>query len=125
MNLVNHEWIPFNPTCWFSESRQFAYSLSRVKNIVEWSVERFKNRDMVLKYMEGNLYNHNAIKVFSDHKLLMLVDLESKRVKLLQEREAKWHMKRNIVWLDLGNENTKFFHFFSNHQKNVNTILEL
>jgi hypothetical protein len=75
--------------------------------------ERFRNRDRVLKFVEedvDNLYNHNVFRVFSYHELVMLADLESKREKLLQEREFKWCMKSRVVWLDLGNENTKLFH---------------
>jgi len=34
-------------------------------------------------------------------------------------------MKSTMVWLDLGDDNIKFFHRFTNHKKCINTIWEM
>jgi hypothetical protein len=48
--------------------------------------------------------------------------LEAKREKFPHDREADWKMKSRLVWMELGDKNTKKFHRFSNHRKSVNTI---
>jgi hypothetical protein len=62
------------------------------------------------------------LRVFSDQELLEVTELEAKREKFLRDRETNWQMKSIFVWLELGDENTKCFHRFSNHRKSVNTI---
>jgi hypothetical protein len=36
-----------------------------------------------------------------------------------------WRIKSRAVWIELGDENMKYFHHFANHRKNHNTIWEL
>jgi hypothetical protein len=54
-----------------------------------------------------------------------LKHLEYKKRKFLEDKEVKWRLKSRDTWLELGDENTKYFHKFSNHWKNINTIWEM
>jgi hypothetical protein len=47
--------------------------------------------------------------------------LETKKAKLLEEKEMDWRMKSKAIWLDLGDQ--KKIHNFANHRSNINTIL--
>ena len=41
------------------------------------------------------------------------------------EEEAFIRLKSIVVWISLGNNNTRFFHYFASNKKNLNSIWEL
>jgi hypothetical protein len=41
------------------------------------------------------------------------------------DKEVDWRIKSKVVWLELGDNNTKLFHSFTNHRWIINTIWEL
>jgi hypothetical protein len=43
----------------------------------------------------------------------------------LDEKEVDWRLKSRAIWLDKGDENTKFFHAFVKGRKEINTIWKL
>ena len=51
--------------------------------------------------------------------------LESNRKKILKEREEVLRLKRRAIWMECGDENTKFFQAFFKGRKQQNTIWEL
>jgi hypothetical protein len=57
--------------------------------------------------------------------LTKLRELEAERSKLLLEKELDWCIKSKAIWLDVGDQNTNFFHNFTNHKKTRNTIWKL
>ena len=44
---------------------------------------------------------------------------------ILRQIEKYWHLKSMVVWLEVGDCNTKFFHKFSNQRRITNYIWEL
>ena len=55
----------------------------------------------------------------------MLKTLESKKDSLLLKEEKLMRLKSRALWLEVGDKNTKTFHSFSSHRKNINTIFEI
>jgi hypothetical protein len=51
--------------------------------------------------------------------------LEKKCNEWLKHEEEEWRLKIRALWLKFGDNNTKFFHNFSNQRQNLNTIWEL
>ena len=51
--------------------------------------------------------------------------LESRRRKLLLDREKEARQKSRAMWLLCGDDNTPFFHKFANHRKFVNSIWKI
>lgn len=41
---------------------------------------------------------------------------------MLKEKEETWRLKSKAIWLESGDENTKFFQAYAKGRKNVNTI---
>lgn len=68
------------------------------------------------------LFSGNVIGFFREENLLKLKDLESKKENLIRQKEDNWWMKSREPWLEWGDNNTKYFHKFSNRRKSVNTI---
>ena len=51
-----------------------------------------------------------------------LFSLESNRNKILKEREEVLRIKIKAIWMECGDDNTKFFQAFSKGRKQQNTI---
>jgi hypothetical protein len=49
-------------------------------------------------------------------------NLDLKRRQILKNKEQEWRMRSMSLWLQEGDENTKFFHYFSNGRKLQDTI---
>jgi hypothetical protein len=54
-----------------------------------------------------------------------LRSLEARRRKIMADQEATWRLKSRAIWLENGDENTKFFHAFAKGRKVANTIWSL
>jgi len=48
-----------------------------------------------------------------------------KKTKLLSIEESTWRLKSRATWIKEGYRNTKFFHRYANHCRNINTIWEI
>lgn len=46
----------------------------------------------------------------------------STRAKILNYREEIWRLRSRAIWMHEGDENTKFYHKFTNGRKVINTI---
>jgi hypothetical protein len=56
---------------------------------------------------------------------MKLKRLEELRNLWLKKEEQEWRLKSRDLWLQAGDNNTKLFHHFSNHGRNLNTIWEI
>ncbi len=54
-----------------------------------------------------------------------LQELEMERRRILQLREESWRLKSRAIWLQAGDDNTKFFQNYAKGRKNSNTIWEM
>jgi hypothetical protein len=51
--------------------------------------------------------------------------LEDKKRNLSPEKEKEWRIKRKSIWIQAGDENTRFFHRYENKRKNINSIYKI
>jgi hypothetical protein len=58
-------------------------------------------------------------------QIALLKDLEATRHSLLEVEEKSWRLRRRALWLKVGNNNSKFFHKYTNFCKSLNTIWEI
>ena len=61
---------------------------------------------------------------FVDEKLELL-ELESKKDDILRKEEESTRLKSRDLWIEAGDNNTKFFHRFASHRRNQNTIWDI
>ena len=54
-----------------------------------------------------------------------LYSLEASRTKILKERQEILRLKSRAIWMESGDDNTKFFQAFAKGRKQQNTIWEL
>jgi len=54
-----------------------------------------------------------------------LTELEAQRSKILLEWEETWRLRSRAIWLQAGDDNTKFFHNFAKGRWVNNTIWQI
>ena len=70
-------------------------------------------------------FNQSRFGFSSKVDKISLVELESRKRKILLDREQEARQKSRALWLLCGDDNTPFFHKFSNYRKIVNTIWKI
>ena len=73
----------------------------------------------------NEIYNLNSSGMFSEEELQAIRECELKREYLLTNEEHLWRLKRRSIWINKGANNTKLFHRYVSHRRNVNTISEI
>ena len=72
-----------------------------------------------------NIYSYNNTGVFSVTELDVLRIEEEKHNLLLAQEDKINRLNIRALWLVVGDMNTKHFHRFASHRKNISTILEI
>ena len=78
--------------------------------------------------MENSLkeiYDQNNTGIFIEEELKEVREKELKREELMAREEELLRLKSRAIWIKEGDKNTKFFHLFSTHKRNMNTILTI
>jgi len=81
--------------------------------VVHSSNGKKKRSDRALKDVEyklEELYFQKFVGFFNDDHKRRIIEIERKKMYILDEKEIAWRLKRRALWLENGNENTKFFH---------------
>jgi hypothetical protein len=55
----------------------------------------------------------------------LLKELEQERNKILKETEELWRQRSRAIWIQSGDNNTKFFHNYANFRRNRKHIWEI
>eukprot|EP00253_Pinus_taeda_P035371 PITA_35371 len=51
-----------------------------------------------------------------------IAELSRLKLQFLKQEESSWQLKSRALWLKEGDRNTKFFHKFANHRREMNVI---
>eukprot|EP00253_Pinus_taeda_P019805 PITA_19805 len=103
-------------------------------------------RNSLSDYFENALESHNLIDISSakmhptwrnnrigvdslarrlDRFLIKERLLDHARGKILKDREEDWRLRSRVIWLQEGDDNTKFYRKYENGRKAINTIWQL
>ena len=72
------------------------------------------------------VFSHkNGFGFLTEEDKVALIKLESRKRKILLDREHEARQKSRAIWLLCGDDNTPFFHKFANQRKNTNSIWKI
>jgi hypothetical protein len=107
----------------------FVENLKGLKQATKkWAKVKQQNDDQNLKEIELKLIelqDGSGRGYLSQEEKDLLYGLEKCHRVILEEREAQWRLKSRALWLNCGDENTKFFQSFAKGRKMANTIWSL
>ena len=113
VNLLKKNWKVYDENSALPPVAQFQANLKKIKNVsICWSVKRKEQDTKELNEIEV-LLEASCTKLgfgFStDEDKVFLYGLESRRRKILLDRENEARQKSRAIWLLRGDENTHFF----------------
>jgi hypothetical protein len=112
LDLVKSNWRPYDPNSGSPMGLHFADNLKRIKLLtIPWSREKILREERDLKHTEDqieSIYNSTDLGFLSETSWETLKSLESRHRQLLVDQEVTWRLKSRAIWLEQGDENTKF-----------------
>ena len=129
VNLLKGSWEVFNDNLQLSPACHFASNLKRIKDVsISWSVKKkeMELKDLVeIEIMISAFSHRTEFGFYSEEDKVGLIELESRKRKILLDREQEARHKSRAIWLLCGDDNTPFFHKFANQIKNANSIWKI
>ena len=126
---IKDSWKPFDDSLNKLKPIQFHQNLKKVKNmIIQWSWEKKEKHNRTLREVEeiltSSLYKEGFV-FLTETKKYNISQLENKIRQIILGREKEWHLKRREIYLQVVDDNKKFFHRFSNYRKNINYVWKI
>ena len=104
-------------------------NLIRIKNLtIQWVRNKKRVEREALHSIDEKIGILNSVDLLgyrTKDSRAQLFALETEKAKLLRQKEEDWRLKIRAIWLQAGDENTKFFQQHANGRKAANTIWEL
>jgi len=127
--LVQDLWVHRPQKSMEFAGSHFHQNLKRIKQTtLTWAHEKRIKEDQTLCDCERaieHLLNNPGLGYLDNQSKEELLSLEKKRNEILCDREATCRMKSRAIWLQCGDENTKFFQAYAKGRKFTNTLWEL
>ena len=107
----------------------FTQNLLRIKKLLkDWAAKKKAQEDQEITQIEEGfklLQNKYGGGFLTQEDREKLYSLEASRNKILKERQEVLRLKHRAIWMECGDDNTKFFQAFAKGRRQQNTIWEL
>jgi len=127
--MVKEHWIPFDPNLGTLAFVHFVSNLKKLKQAtITWVHLKRVREEQDLKEVEYALYSiyeSDGGGHSSPNSKDRLLQLEKKKMKLLEDKEVVWRLKRRAIWMEKGDENTIFFQAYAKGRKLSNNTCSL
>eukprot|EP00253_Pinus_taeda_P005605 PITA_05605 len=109
-----------------SHAPSFHERMRHVRSIVKtWQSEKKSRNRSELQKIQSELDHIRSAHDPNSMSFLIrcqIADLSRRKLQLLKLEESTWCLKSGALWLGMGDRNTKFFHKFANHRRELNAI---
>ena len=126
VTLLKESWVVYSDKLNDSPTSHFAANHKRVKDVsITWSVKKKEAdfKDLVeIEILMAEFFNKVGFGFSTEEDKASLIELESRKRKILLDHENEARQKSRATWLICGDDNTQFFHKFANHRENGNSI---
>ena len=129
VSVLKYSWNVFDERSLLSPASQFALNIKTIKDFsIDWLVKKKAQdqKDIVdIELLLAESFNKLGFGFASDSDKLYLVELESKKRNILGVHEQEAKQKIRALWLLCGDDNTPFFHKYSNYRKDINSLWKI
>ena len=126
VKILKDTWVAYSDNLHDSPASHFASNLKSMKVVsTAWSVKQkeIEYKELVEIEILISAFSLKFAFGFSfDEDKAALIDLETRKRKILLDQEHEARQKSRAIWLMCGDDNTPFFHKFANQRKNANSI---
>jgi hypothetical protein len=95
------------------------------EDLRHWNKETFGDVHYRKNYQMGEVLRldvKEGLDGLSDEELLLREEHKCEAVRLAHLEETSWHQKSRVLWLQEGDDNTKFFHRMANSNRRRNYV---
>jgi hypothetical protein len=127
--IVRAEWSTVLSPGVVSAQRRLAMKLHNLKiKLKIWMTEKKRSEKQALNSLEEQitgLTKKSWESELSSEGGGRLKLLESERNKMIMEEEARWRLKSRALWIQCGDNNSKYFHHFTSYRRNKKYLWEI
>ena len=117
---LKYTWVAYSDNLHDSLVSHFVSNLKSLKEVsILWSVKQkeIEFKELVeIEILISAFANKIGFGFSSEEDKAGLIDLESRKRKILLDREHEARQKSKDIWLICGDDNTPFFNKFTNHR---------
>ena len=107
----------------------FTQNRLRIKKLLkDWATKKKARDEQEINQIEVDLkelQNKDGGGFLTQDDKEKLYSLEASRSKFLKERQEVLRLKSRAIWMECGDDNTKFFQYFAKGRRQQNTIWKL
>eukprot|EP00253_Pinus_taeda_P029489 PITA_29489 len=127
--VISDYWLAHPINGGESLARGFCKNLLEIKHLsINWAKEKHARDTAHLTHIESELSaltDEQGLGFISAEDKGRLIELENQKAYILKEREESLRLRSRAIWLQIGDEKSKFFHSYAKGRKVSNTIWQL